>query len=65
MRSIRSVRATRFATLIAIAALALPVVVGPATAANPVIYTAGTTQDFDSSNQIGRASCRERVCVPV
>jgi ABC-type dipeptide transport system, periplasmic component len=50
MRSIRSVKATRFATLIAITALALPAVVGPAVAADPVIFTAGTTQDFDSSN---------------
>src|SRR5258706_10562795 len=50
MRSTRSVQATRFATLIAIAALALPMVVGPAAAANPVVFTAGTTQDFDASN---------------
>jgi peptide/nickel transport system substrate-binding protein len=50
MRSARSVKATRFATLFAIAALALPAAVGPTAAADPVIYTAGTTQDFDSSN---------------
>jgi peptide/nickel transport system substrate-binding protein len=50
MRSARSVKATRFATLFAIAALALPAAVGPAAASDPVIYTAGTTQDFDSSN---------------
>jgi peptide/nickel transport system substrate-binding protein len=50
MRSARSMQATRFATLFAIAALALPAAVGPAAAADPVIFTAGTTQDFDSSN---------------
>src|SRR5258706_12761228 len=50
MRSTRSVQATRFATLIAIAALALPMVVGPAAAADPVVFRAGTTQDFDASN---------------
>lgn len=50
MRSARSVKATRFATLFAIAALALPAAVGPAAASDPVIFTAGTTQDFDSSN---------------
>jgi peptide/nickel transport system substrate-binding protein len=50
MRSARTVKATRFATLFAIAALALPAAVGPAVAKDPVIFTAGTTQDFDSSN---------------
>lgn len=50
MRSARSVKATRFATVFAIAALALPAAVGPTAGADPVIFTAGTTQDFDSSN---------------
>ena len=50
MRSARSKQASRFAALIAIAALAVPAAVTPATAADPVIFTAGTTQDFDSSN---------------
>jgi peptide/nickel transport system substrate-binding protein len=50
MRSARSVKATRFATMFAIAALALPAAVGPAVASDPVVFTAGTTQDFDSSN---------------
>jgi peptide/nickel transport system substrate-binding protein len=50
MRSARSVKATRFATLFAIAALALPAAVGPTAASDPVVFTAGTTQDFDASN---------------
>jgi peptide/nickel transport system substrate-binding protein len=50
MRSARSVKATRFATVFAIAALALPAAVGPTAASDPVVFTAGTTQDFDSSN---------------
>jgi len=50
MPSARSLKATRFAAVFAIAALALPAAVGPASAADPVIFTAGTTQDFDSSN---------------
>ncbi|HEY4228198.1 MAG TPA: ABC transporter substrate-binding protein [Candidatus Limnocylindrales bacterium] len=50
MPSARSLKATRFAAIFAIAALALPAAVGPAAAADPVIFTAGTTQDFDSSN---------------
>jgi len=50
MRSARSTQATRLAALIALAALAAPAAVGPTAAADPVIFTAGTTQDFDSSN---------------
>ena len=50
MRSARSTQAKRLATLFAIVALALPAAVVPTAAADPVIFTAGTTQDFDSSN---------------
>jgi peptide/nickel transport system substrate-binding protein len=50
MRSARSVMGTRLATAVAIGALLVPALVVPAAAAGPVIFTAGTTQDFDSSN---------------
>jgi peptide/nickel transport system substrate-binding protein len=50
MRSARSTQATRLAALIALAALAAPAAVAPTAASDPVIFTAGTTQDFDSSN---------------